>query len=86
MMGWYGAGMGVGSWLAMGVFWLVLLAAVIWLVAQLLPTSQGRAGGRAAQPESPEDILDRRFTLGELDTQTYQAQRAALVAARAGHR
>ena len=33
MMRWYG--MGFGAWLGMGLFWLVLVAAIVWLVVQL---------------------------------------------------
>ena len=50
---------------------------------RLLPSngSNGSFGG-SAQHESPEDILDRRFARGEIDLETYQAQRAALATAR----
>lgn len=83
MMGWYG-GMGWLSWLFMGGFWLALLALVVWLVVRLLPS-----GDRPAAPggvESPEDILDRRFAGGEIDEQTYTAQRAALATHRGSRR
>ena len=80
MMGWYGGGMGYGAWMFMGLFWLVLLAVVIWAVVRLLPTR--RDAGRSREVESPEEILDRRFARGELDLETYQVQRAALTAAR----
>ena len=91
MMGWYGNGMGGGAWIFMGLFWIALIAAIIWLVVRLLP-SEGRNQGTANAPptatakESPVDILDRRFAQGELDLETYQVQRAALVAARGGLR
>jgi putative membrane protein len=79
MMG-YGAGMGWGAWVFMGLFWLLLLGVILFLVVRLLP-STGSGGGDPA-PDSPEDILDRRFARGELDLETYQAQRAALARAR----
>jgi putative membrane protein len=87
MMGWYGGGMGAGAWIFMGLFWVILIAAIIWLVVRLLP-SNSHSGATTAAPhqvsgqESPLDILDRRFASGELDLETYQAQRAALIAAR----
>jgi putative membrane protein len=81
MMGWYGGGMGFGGWLLMGVFWLVLLGVILYLVVRLLPAGSGAGSGRE-RPESPEEILDRRFARGEIDVETYQAQRAALVSAR----
>ena len=80
MMGWYGGGMGTFMWLGMGLFWLILLGLIVWLVIQLLPGSRDattRAGG-----ESAMDILDRRLAGGEIDLETWQVQRAALLNAR----
>lgn len=81
MMGWYGSGMGFAGWFFMGLFWLVLLGVIIWAVVRLLPTRQHSVGTPGA-PETPEEILDRRFARGEIDLETYQAQRAALAQAR----
>ena len=81
MMGWYGTGMGPGAWLFMGLFWVALLALIVWLVVRLLPT-RGRRSVGCGDSESPEEILDRRFARGEIDEQTYASQRAALTAAR----
>jgi putative membrane protein len=80
MMGWYGGGMGPLGFLAMGVFWLILLGLIVWLVVRLVPGSS--AGTTHAGGESPLEILDRRLARGELDLETWQAQRAALIAAR----
>lgn len=85
MMGWYGWGMGYGAWIFMGLFWLALLAVIIWAVMRLLPTrrdGENRKDGENWKLDSPEDILDRRFARGEIDAETYQAQRAVLMAAR----
>jgi putative membrane protein len=76
VMNWYGGGMGWGGWLVMGGFWLVLLAFIVFLVVRLLPSSRPPTSGGSV--ESPEDILDRRFALGEVDEASYTAQRAAL--------
>ncbi len=81
MMGWYGGGMGWGGWLFMGLVWLVLLGVILYLVVRLLPGGSGGGSSRERQ-ESPEEILDRRFARGEIDIETYQAQRAALRQAR----
>lgn len=80
MMGWYGGGMGPLGWLAMGAFWLTLLGLIVWLVVRLLPGSDG--GTTRSTGESALEILDRRLASGEIDLETWQAQRAALVAAR----
>jgi len=78
MMGWYGGGMGSGAWLGMGVFWLALIGLIVWLVVRLLPGNTGEttsAGGRSAL-----EILDQRLAGGEIDLETWQAQRGALLA------
>ena len=80
MMGWYGGGMGPVGWLAMGLFWLVLLGLIVWLVSRLLPGSSG--GTTRDTGESALEILDRRLASGEIDLVAWQAQRAALVTAR----
>ena len=45
----------------------------------LLPSRDRSA---VAGQDSPEEILDRRFARGEIDEQTYTAQRAALASTR----
>jgi len=77
MMGWYGGGMGSFGWLGMGVFWLILLGLIMWLVVRLLPGSGG--GTARSTGESALEILDRRLASGQIDMQAWQAQRAALV-------
>ena len=78
MMDWNG-GMGGGAWIFMAVFWVAALTLIIFLVVRLLPSN-----GHSGRPEqdSPEELLDRRFARGDLDVETYQAQRAALASAR----
>jgi len=81
MMGWYGGG-GLGSlgWLGMGVFWLVLIGLIIWLVVRLLPGSGG--GTTHNTGESALEILDRRLANGQIDVEPWTAQRAAILTAR----
>lgn len=78
MMGWHGGGMGVLGWLGMGVFWLVLLGLILWLVVLLIPGSGAKARETG---ETPLEILDHRLAGGEIDLATWQEQRAALVGA-----
>jgi putative membrane protein len=75
-MGGYGNGMGSLGWLGMGVFWLVLIGLVVWLVVRSLP---GSGDGKTRKTgESALEILDRRLASGQIDTQAWQAQRSAL--------
>ena len=100
MMGWYGGGMGVGAWIMMGLFWVLLIGAIVWLVAQLATSGHraGRApggygpwdgGGTAhavAPPSTPSalEVLDHRLAVGDVDVATYQQTRAALLDTRGG--
>ena len=85
MMG-YGWDMGTGGWIAMSVFWIALLALVVWGVTRVLPTGGQRPDASTARAETPEEILDRRFAVGEIDAETYQRMRTELTSARTGRR
>jgi len=80
MMGWYGNGTGSLGWLGMGVFWLILLGLIVWLVMRLLPGSGG--GTTRNTGESALEILDRRLANGQIDVEPWQAQRGAILTAR----
>jgi putative membrane protein len=85
MMGYgsYGwGGMGVGGMIGMVVFWLLLIAVIVWAVSRLLPGRQARQSHSEPGQDTPEETLDRRFARGEIDLETYQVQRAALASAR----
>ena len=77
MMGWYGDGTGALGWLGMGVFWLILLGLIVWLVMRLLPGS-GRGTTRPTG-ESAAETLDRPLPRGEIDDQVVEAQRVTTV-------
>jgi putative membrane protein len=79
-MGW--GGMGVGGMIGMVVFWLVLIALIVWAVSRLLPGRHVPTDRPQPGQETAEEILDRRFARGEVDLETYQVQRAALASAR----
>jgi putative membrane protein len=72
--------MGVGGWVGMGVFWLAVVALVVWGVSRLFPTRQGPS----SPGSSPQDVLDARLASGEIDPTTYRALREELEAARQG--
>jgi putative membrane protein len=87
MMGYgNGVGMGAGGWIAMMVFLIALLALVVWGVTRLLPARGPGADAAAPRAETLEEILDRRFALGDIDEETYQRQRTQIASARTARR
>lgn len=83
MMGDWDGGMGAAGWLLMTVFWVALLAVIVWAVIAVVPP---RRVGSEGPPERPEDILDRRLAVGEIDPATYEELLGKLRAARAERR
>lgn len=97
MMGWYGGGMTGFAWLGMGLFWLVLLGVIVWLVVRLATSGTRVPPQPPAAPSTPPpaapaagpsgtaaalEILDRRLAQGEIDVETYRATRDALLEGR----
>ncbi|HUH15465.1 MAG TPA: SHOCT domain-containing protein [Gaiellaceae bacterium] len=64
----------------MTLFWVVLIAVIVWAVARIFPA---RRDGVEAAAERPEEILDRRLASGEIDAAEYDDLRAKLRSARA---
>lgn len=85
-MGWHHGGMFWGAWLGMSLFWLVLLALLVFLVVLVVRLVSQGDRTRTAGGASPEDILDQRFARGEIDEQTYTAQREVLARQRGARR
>jgi len=79
----YGWGMGAGGWIFMVLFWVAIIGLVVWAVGALVPRSRQEGQGRS---ETPVEILDRRFALGEIDVEQYRRAREELVGHRAGKR
>jgi putative membrane protein len=73
MMWWpygYGPGWGwmIGGWLMMLVFWALVIIGVVALVRFL----NDRGGqGRPKEPETPLEILRRRYAAGELTKEQF---------------
>lgn len=80
-----GMGMGMGDMCSMGMVWMLVMGLVglallalavlgaVWIVQRSRPSDQG--GGH---PETPEDVLRRRYAAGELDEDEYLQRRAGL--------
>ena len=77
-----GFGMGAGGWVLMTVFWIVLVAFIVWAIVRLVPSRTDDVREprlpAAAPPEAPREILDRRLASGEIDVETYSELRSKL--------
>jgi putative membrane protein len=79
MMGGYGAGWGMGwfGMIAMLVFWVLVIVAIVYLIRWLAVSS--RAGGREGRPEySALEILKKRYARGEIDKEEFEEKRKVL--------
>lgn len=68
-MPWHGNGWN-GWWWHMGfmpLFWVVLIVVVVWALAR---GNSGRPH-MGERPDSPEQILKRRYAAGEIDKEEY---------------
>jgi putative membrane protein len=59
--------------LGMMAFWVLLIAAVVWLVRGL---DQRPAGSRSSQLRGPEQLLAERFARGDIDECEFNDRRA----------
>ena len=66
-----GYGMGAAGWLLMMLFWIALIALVVFAVVRLFPRTEPTPTPRE-QPEEPREILRRRLASGEIDVDTYE--------------
>ena len=93
MMNWYGGGYPV-MWMGMGLFWVLLIGAIVWLVveltgrrsdaAQVPPRTGAFPQGPTTTVDSPLDLLDRRLAAGQIDVAAYREARAALLESNGG--
>jgi putative membrane protein len=71
-------GFGFLGLLLMVVFWGGLIALAVWLVSLLFPRSRPPSTTWPHQEPSAREILDRRFALGELTREQYEAMKRDL--------
>ncbi len=77
--GWGWGGMGALGWIVMPIFWIALIALIVWAVTRLTHAGGGRGESRIERREdTPQEILDRRFASGEIDTSAYEQMKARL--------
>ena len=66
-----GYGMGAAGWLLMALFWIALVALVVFAVMRMFPRTEPTPESRE-RPEEPREILKRRLASGEIDVDTYE--------------
>jgi putative membrane protein len=80
-------GYGPGAWwmVLMPLLWVMLIGAVVWAVVWIVRPSPATGssvavpnGGPGAVAPSARQILDRRYSTGEIDEATYTRMRARL--------
>lgn len=67
-------GWGAGGWammIGMVLFWALVIVVIVWLV-------RSQSWGAHHHPDSPLDLLDRRFASGEITADEYRERRSIL--------
>lgn len=86
----WGHHMGFGGWglLLTGLFWIGLIVLGVWLLARLFPKAgssqaaaheEGPRGRTWQAPETPLEILKRRYARGEVSKEEYETIRHDLL-------
>lgn len=72
--------MGMGGMLLMWLFWIALLVLLVWGVYRLVKSSRSGSSSRrrAAEDETPMDVLERRYAAGEISTDEYEERKRKL--------
>jgi putative membrane protein len=70
--------MGAGGWVLMALFWIAVVALIVWLIARFTATAADGPAGAERRSETPRQILDRRLARGEVDPETYEQLREQL--------
>ena len=63
---------GLGGWWTMGIFWLVVIGLIVWLVVYLARSSGTTTNSSAGGDVKALDILKTRYARGEIDKREYQ--------------
>lgn len=80
MMGYWGVGgMGFG-WLSMGLFWLVVLAGLVFAIKWFSDQSSPAAAGAGPRGKSAMEILQERYARGDIQRDEYEQKKKDLTA------
>ncbi|PCJ88852.1 MAG: electron transporter RnfE [Thiotrichaceae bacterium] len=63
--------MGFGMW----IFWIVLIVIVVFLAKMMMGGPSGQPG---VNPESPLNILQKRYASGEIDKDEFESMKKEL--------
>ncbi len=74
MMG-MGFGLGLLGLLFMGLLWVGLIVGAVWLVNVLFPRNSQISTPPAGRDLSAREILDRRYSRGEITREQYELMR-----------
>ena len=73
----YGNWSGWGAMMLMPLVWIAVLAVIVWAAVRVAVRSGDRPAD-APRRETPHEILDRRFAVGEIDADAYTLARDRL--------
>ena len=68
---------GFGWMFLMGIFWIVIIGLVIWGISVLLHRSNNPER-TVTRPDSPLEILKKRYAQGEIDKDEFEAKKKDL--------
>ena len=68
-----GSGYGMGAF--MWIFWIALIALIVWAFVAITARSRPSAGGGS---ETPMDVLKKRLARGEIDAEEYRRLKTEL--------
>jgi putative membrane protein len=76
MMGW-GFGMGWFGLIMMGVFWILIIVAIIFLIRWLVVSSRAGSHGQKGE-ETALEILKKRYAKGEINKEEFEEKKKDL--------
>ena len=78
MSGWGGGALGGAMYLGMIVFWVALVALLIWGIKGMVGPSVAQTAPQPP-PESAADVLKRRYAAGQIDAAEFEQKRHDLL-------
>ena len=73
MMTGFGMGFGGFGFLLIALFWIVIIAAAIWLLGSLFPRDK-TSNPHTGSPESAIAILKKRYARGEISKEEFETK------------